>query len=107
MNVILEDQEAQLWVGTVEGGLNLKKEGEESFSHFTESSPTRLTHNSVSALSTDNRERLWVGTWGYGISVIRRKTPEKEVELQINQVYQNLLIDQSRVVMTPSMTICG
>lgn len=84
VNVILEDQDAQLWVGNVEGGLNLKKEGEDTFTHFTETSPTQLTHNSVSALSVDDRDRLWVGTWGYGISVIDRKNPYKKAYFTIN-----------------------
>ncbi len=94
VNVILEDQDAQLWVGTVEGGLNLKKKGEESFSHFTESSSTQLSHNSVSALSLDDRDRLWVGTWGYGISVINRKKPAQKTSIKINSGnYPGLLID--------------
>jgi hypothetical protein len=48
-------RKTQLWVGTVEGGLILKEVGEETFSHFTDSSSTRLSHNSVSALSIDNK----------------------------------------------------
>lgn len=94
VNVILEDSDAQLWVGTVEGGLNMKNEGEETFSHYTERSSTQLTHNSVSALSLDDRDRLWVGTWGYGISIIERKNPSKKAAFKINSGnYPNLMID--------------
>ncbi len=94
VNVILEDQDAQLWVGTVEGGLNLKREDDATFSHFTESSSTQLSHNSVSALSLDDRERLWVGTWGYGITVIDRKNPAQKATFKINSGnHPGLLID--------------
>ena len=94
VNVILEDEKHNLWVGTVEGGLNLKKEGEETFSHFTDSSSTRLSHNSVSALSIDNKSRLWVSTWGYGISVIDKDNPFKPSSIYINSgKYPELLID--------------
>ena len=94
VNVILEDEKQNLWVGTVEGGLNLKKVGEETFSHFTDSSSTRLSHNSVSALSIDNKNRLWVGTWGYGISVIDKNNPFKPSSMYINSgEYPELLLD--------------
>lgn len=94
VNVILEDKDKNLWVGTVEGGLNLKQEGQENFVHFTQSSSTQLSHNSVSALSVDNLDRLWVGTWGYGISVIDRKNPSKRSLMNINSnVFPGFLLD--------------
>ncbi len=67
VNAIYEDSKGTLWVGTVEGGLNRKKKGEDYFSHFTTDSPTNLSHNSVSCFTSDAKGRIWVGTWGGGI----------------------------------------
>lgn len=69
VNAIHEDSKGDLWVGTVEGGLNKKIRGREEFIHFTSSSHG-LSHNSVSAITSDNRQRLWVGTWGGGINLL-------------------------------------
>ena len=76
VNVILEDADERLWIGTVEGGLNLKRKGTEDFTHFTASSPARLSHNSVSALSMDDEQRLWVGTWGFGVTLLDVTHPD-------------------------------
>jgi len=86
VNVIFEDQDENIWIGTVEGGLNLKKKGEEVFTHFTASSPARLSHNSVSALSMDDRQRLWVGTWGLGVTLLDMTHPDKLPVQYINSV---------------------
>ena len=77
VNAILEDKDGHLLIGTVEGGLNLKRKGEEHFTHFTASSPARLSHNSVSALSIDDNKRLWTGTWGYGVTLLNMNDPDK------------------------------
>lgn len=86
VNVIFEDQDENIWIGTVEGGLNLKKKGEEVFTHFTASSPARLSHNSVSALSMDDRQRLWVGTWGLGVTLLDMTHPDKLPVQYINSI---------------------
>lgn len=69
VNAIYEDLKRDLWVGTVEGGLNLKRKGEDHFIHYT-SGNGLLSHNSVSALEQDKNGYLWVGTWGGGITVL-------------------------------------
>jgi len=84
VNSILEDQDGNLWVGTVEGGLNLKKRGEKFFEHFTTTSSAHLSHNSVSALSIDDKDRLWVGTWGNGVTLLDRKNPAKPASKYLN-----------------------
>ena len=69
VNAMYAEANGNLWVGTVEGGLNLKKSGETSFTHFT-SANSALSHNSVSALASDGKGTLWVGTWGGGLNVM-------------------------------------
>lgn len=74
VNAIYEDKNGNLWVGTVEGGLNLKKKDCEGFVHYT-SERGEISHNSVSCITTDNKNRLWVGTWGLGVNIIDLKEP--------------------------------
>lgn len=56
VNAVYEDKDGNLWVGTVEGGLNLKKKsrGCEQFIHYT-SERGEISHNSVSCITTDNK----------------------------------------------------
>ena len=86
VNSIYEDKNGNLWVGTVESGLNLKKKGHDNFTHFTKDSSTSLCHNSVSAIMADADEHLWIGTWGNGISIIDINHPERR---SINLSEQN------------------
>ena len=79
VNAIYEDTYGNLWVGTVEGGLNRKESRSELFTHFTREH-NGLSHNSVSALTADNSEHLWVGTWGGGINLLDLKSPGKVIQ---------------------------
>ena len=89
VNAMRVESDGTLWVGTVEGGLNRKGQGEfatphsalqrrskgqeirgqEGFEHWTTHN-SGLTHNSVSVLEGDGRGRLWIGTWGGGVNTI-------------------------------------
>lgn len=69
VNSILEDSFGDLWVGTVEGGLNRKRKEQDDFIHYTMAN-SGLAHNSVSALEEDSDGRLWIGTWGTGVNTL-------------------------------------
>ena len=73
VNAMYVEPDGTLWIGTVEGGLNCQKEGQDGFSHLTTSN-SALPHNSVSTLTADNRGRLWVGTWGGGLCYVDTRT---------------------------------
>lgn len=73
VNAIVEDEYQTLWVGTVEGGLNCRLKGSDTFLHYTTESPAYLAHNTVSVLVIDDKDRLYVGTWGGGLGWINRK----------------------------------
>lgn len=73
VNAVLEDENGSLWVGTVEGGLNLCRSGRDEFEHYTTDAPAHLSHNSVSALAVDLDERIYIGTWGGGFGWVNRK----------------------------------
>ena len=75
VNAVYEDPSGNLWVGTVEGGLNRRAPGSDTFEHYTTEAPARLSHNSVSCFTADDEGRLWIGTWGGGIGWIDMKNP--------------------------------
>ncbi|MDR1632515.1 MAG: response regulator [Dysgonamonadaceae bacterium] len=70
VNAIYEDRKGNLWIGTVEGGLNKKEKDRNGFIHYTTDTRPALSHNTVSALIIDGKNRLWAGTWGWGITII-------------------------------------
>lgn len=84
VNAIYEDAYGNLWIGTVEGGLNRKERGSDQFTHYTREQGG-LSHNSVSALAADNDNRLWAGTWGGGINLFNLKNPKQVVEVISSQ----------------------
>ena len=69
VNAMYVEPDGTLWVGTVEGGLNRKEKGKQTFEHFTKEN-SALSHNSVSALVADGKGYLWIGTWGGGLNVV-------------------------------------
>ena len=68
VNAIFEDEDETLWVGIVESGLNKKSKGSDDFINYTTQN-SGLSHNSVSVILKDNRKQMWIGTWGFGITV--------------------------------------
>ncbi|WP_205511534.1 hybrid sensor histidine kinase/response regulator transcription factor [Longitalea arenae] len=64
------DKQGQLWVGTVNGGLNLLlKDG--IFQHFQNepANPASLSQRTVSALLADRQGNLWIGTHRGGVNL--------------------------------------
>lgn len=90
VNSIYVESDGTLWVGTVDGGLNRRKQGQLAFVHYTTSN-SRLTHNTVSTLSPDNKSTLWVGTWGGGVCWINTSDPEAVVPLAVDAEHQRLI----------------
>lgn len=93
VNAVLEDQLGNLWVGTVEAGLNLKLKKKEGFIHFTTAS-SNISHNSVSALKEDASGNLWVGTWGKGFNIL----PLDKLPLKTFQIYNSTGLDYIAVM---------
>ena len=73
VNSISEDSSGRIWVGVVEGGINImEKDG--SFTHLTHEK-SGLSHNSISALSPVEGGMMAVGTWGGGTDIISDNAP--------------------------------
>lgn len=62
----------RLWIGTLNGGLNLYVEADESFTHLRhdENDPLSLSSNDVQDILWDEQGRLWVATTG-GIDLVQ------------------------------------
>ena len=86
VNAMYAEPDGRLWVGTVEGGLNLREKGSTDFIHFTTSN-SGMSHNSVSALAADHHGRLWIGTWGGGVCVTDRKSPQQISRIDLSREY--------------------
>ena len=81
VNAMYVEPGGRLWVGTVEGGLNLREAGSSDFIHYTTAN-SGLSHNSVSSLAADHHGRLWIGTWGGGVCVTDRSAPHRITHLE-------------------------
>jgi len=68
---VLVDREGRLWVGCINGGLNLFEASREKFFHYQNDplDPTSLSQRTVSALFEDNQGNLWVGTHRGGLDL--------------------------------------
>ena len=66
VNAMYATADGTLWAGTVEGGLNCRLPGSQTFIHITKGN-SLLPHNSVSVITADASGQLWVGTWGGGL----------------------------------------
>lgn len=85
VNAMYVEPDGTLWVGTVEGGLNRKPQGQSVFEHFTTAN-TPLSHNSVSVLVADDGGHLWIGTWGGGLNVMDLATKTvRHIEMSAEQ----------------------
>jgi len=90
VNAMYVQDDGTLWVGTVEGGLNRRMADGSTFEHYTTAN-SRLTHNSVSALTADKRGLLWIGTWGGGMCVLDMNHPNEVYPLSVPPEYQVII----------------
>ncbi|MCK5280961.1 MAG: sigma 54-interacting transcriptional regulator, partial [Cyclobacteriaceae bacterium] len=75
---ILEDQSGNLWIGTVDGGLNRllpgslngDKKSSPIFKHYRHlpDDPASLSADRVFSIYEDSHGTLWIGTWGGGLN---------------------------------------
>ncbi|MGQ7947534.1 hybrid sensor histidine kinase/response regulator transcription factor [Flavobacterium sp. WC2509] len=70
INVVLEDNEKELWIGT-NNGLNLFNKKENTFLRI-DIRKVKGGRNYISSIIQDNQNRIWVGTFG-GIKLLNKK----------------------------------
>ena len=82
--------DGSIWVGVVEGGLNVMHPGSKEFVHYRVDN-SNLPHNSVSTLAPDGKGNLWIGTWGGGVAVVNPNNPDNIWRLNVDPDHQYML----------------
>ena len=90
VNAMYAAPDGSIWVGVVEGGLNVMRPGVKGFAHYRMDN-SNLPHNSVSALAPDGNGNLWIGTWGGGVAVVNPKNPDNIWRLNVDADRQYML----------------
>ena len=72
INSLVEDSLGNIWVGTMDAGLNLYNRDMDNFTRFQPKAGENgaLTDNWITDLFIDSRNRLWVGTEKAGIELL-------------------------------------
>ncbi|WP_111708800.1 hybrid sensor histidine kinase/response regulator transcription factor [Lutibacter citreus] len=74
ISVMYEDNNKNLWIGTLDGGLNLRVKGKngesDTFINYQQnnSKANSLSHNSVFSIHQDKEGVFWIGTFGGGLN---------------------------------------
>ena len=79
VKAIIEDRNGDLLIGTWSAGLMRFRRGGNTFYRY----PRLNATNSAYSLFLDKHQRLWVGTWGYG--VVRLDNPRNVRQPEIHQ----------------------
>ncbi len=68
---VLRTKNGDLWVATEEGGLNVRRKGDNRFHHFKRNSadPHSISINDIWSLYQDKKGLLWIGTAGGGLNI--------------------------------------
>jgi signal transduction histidine kinase/ligand-binding sensor domain-containing protein len=70
------DIQGTLWVGTVNGGLNIFNKEKRNFYHYRldRRNPTSLNNESIHGITQDRGNNLWMCTWGGGVNYLSNST---------------------------------
>lgn len=101
---IYEDRHRVLWIGTMGGGLNRMNPDKKTFTHylFEPDNPGSISNNNVYTIYgtvENNRDILWVGTFGGGLN---RFQPETGHFLRYNMNSMDKASSGSELIMTIS-----
>ena len=97
---LFEDREGNLWVGTLEHGLNRQKDLPGSFQYYTHDplDPTSVSQAPVRTIQEDNEGNVWIGTLGNGLDKLTYDEDQRLVKTQTlyhDPARQNSLLDNS------------
>src|SRR5438105_5016253 len=74
INDIVEDNDSNLWIATLDGGLNKYDRQKDEFIHFKHDpkDPNSISDNYISCLVKDSKGNIWIGT-SNGVNVFDKK----------------------------------
>lgn len=73
---ICEDNDGNIWIGTLYGGLNCFDPQTQLFTYYQHDpdQPNTISGDTVTALDSDQHGNIWVGTWQNGLCVLNPST---------------------------------
>lgn len=92
---LMEDRNGDLWIGTNEGGINVLDPKTGKIIKFKANQPQEVGHNAlannvVRTIMEDRDGKIWIGTYGGGISIFNR---EDQNFTYLNSANSNLTND--------------
>lgn len=93
---MMEGRNGDLWIGTVDGNINLFDRSNETFKRFFIADRSEIPfsglneyyeypivfsrnlNNTITTIAEDKNDFLWIGTWGKGVFRFNKKTGEKQ-----------------------------
>ena len=91
---LLEDRSHNLWIGTLAGidKTDLKKKSIITYAKSDNPNSIDLLDNVIASVFEDDDGKLWVGTWGKGLSIVNRNTNKARHYLSelAGRLYDNL-----------------
>jgi signal transduction histidine kinase/ligand-binding sensor domain-containing protein/CheY-like chemotaxis protein len=75
INVLLQDNEGNLWVGTGGGGLSLYNKDTDSFINFSadKNNANTISNDDITSMYQDSQHNIWIGTYS-GLNLFNPKT---------------------------------
>ncbi len=77
INILFEDREGTLYVGTWDQGLNIYNRASESFTRYQKTDqPNSISSNKIYSIAEDSKGYIWIGTPDAGLSRFDKKTKQ-------------------------------
>lgn len=81
IQVLHEDSEGNIWIGTYDGGLNVYNRYTNSFRtfQFNREDPNSIGSNNIYAIYEDSKQQIWIGTYGGGLCKYNKERENFEI----------------------------
>ncbi|MCB8995340.1 MAG: hybrid sensor histidine kinase/response regulator, partial [Bacteroidales bacterium] len=110
---MMQDSKGYLWLGSKGGGVSISTRplreynrdyGDLRFYHYVNdpNDTGSLSSNFVYSIREDIAGNIWIGTYGEGLVLVERKTPEKLICKRFNQSNTNLSSNEIRQIFIDS-----